>query len=290
MPLNITAMVMYDYVLCLDREYQYVWRSRKSKASRLVYLYIRYISFLDYVMAFATIAPVSDTVSMRISLIHMRLLKVAIVARSCAILADLITIVVTWRATRTSRRVLQDTFKQPSLQDIMWTNGNIYFITLLFGNLLDLILVTLSITGLQGDGNWVIQFLTPMTAILNCRFLLDLYETNARLERGGSSLSQSNIGIGSLHFTGIGAPEAPDSPEDSPFLSSFSGPVLHSFPDDIAALDTADDEPESVPAQTTAPATETAAGGSSSAWRADTTWGSDIAGGSGVAGGSGMAV
>ncbi|KAH9852822.1 hypothetical protein C2E23DRAFT_134678 [Lenzites betulinus] len=55
------AMVIYDYVLCLDREYQYVWRSRSSKASRLVYLYIRYISLLEYVMGFATIAPASDT-------------------------------------------------------------------------------------------------------------------------------------------------------------------------------------------------------------------------------------
>ncbi|KAH9852820.1 hypothetical protein C2E23DRAFT_885207 [Lenzites betulinus] len=208
----------------------------------------------------------------------------------------LITIVVTWRATRTSRKVLQDTFKQPSLQDIMWTNGNIYFITLLFGNLLDLILVTLSITDPKSDENWVVNFLDAMTMILSCRFLLDLYETNARLERGGSSLSQSNIGIGSLHFTGIGGPEG-DSPEDSPFLSSFSGPVLHSFPDDSdMVFDTTDDEPEtgpSVPARTTALAaavTETAAEGSSCAWTADTAVCSAVAGRSGFAGGSEMAV
>ncbi|KAH9852810.1 hypothetical protein C2E23DRAFT_729858, partial [Lenzites betulinus] len=68
--------------------------------------------------------------------------------------------------------------------------------------------------------------LIGMTTILNCRFLLDLYETHARLKRGGSSLSQSNIGIASFHFTGIEDPGA-DSPEDSPFLSSLSGPVLH---------------------------------------------------------------
>ncbi|KAH9852819.1 hypothetical protein C2E23DRAFT_134565 [Lenzites betulinus] len=56
-----TVMLVYDYVLCLDREYQYVWRSRKSKASRLVYLYIRYISLLEYVTGLVTIPPVSDT-------------------------------------------------------------------------------------------------------------------------------------------------------------------------------------------------------------------------------------
>ncbi|KAH9852824.1 hypothetical protein C2E23DRAFT_134619 [Lenzites betulinus] len=177
----------------------------------------------------------------------------------------------------------------------MWINGNIYFITLLFGNILDLILVTLSITGLQGDGNWAVGFLNVMTTILNCRFLLDLYETNARLEHGGSSLSQSNIGIGSLHFTGIEGPEG-DFPEDSPFLSSFSGPVLHSFHDDDMALDTADDEPEagpSVPAQTTALAaevTETAAEDSGSAWTADTAGASPVAGELGFTGGSELAV
>ncbi|KAH9852811.1 hypothetical protein C2E23DRAFT_823730 [Lenzites betulinus] len=56
-----TVMFVYDYVLCLDREYQYVWRSRRSKASRLVYLFVRYISLLNNMMASATIPPVSDT-------------------------------------------------------------------------------------------------------------------------------------------------------------------------------------------------------------------------------------
>ncbi|KAH9852830.1 hypothetical protein C2E23DRAFT_135153 [Lenzites betulinus] len=164
--------------------------------------------------------------------------------------------------------------------------------TLLCGSILALALSTLSIVGL-GDCNWAILFLEVISTILNCRFLLDLYETNARLERGGSSLSQSNIGTLSLHFTGIDGADA-HGQEDSPFLNSFSGPVLHSFPDDdIMALDTVDDEPEagpSIPAQTTAPATKTAAGGSSSAWRADMTGGPVVAEGSGVAGSSELAV
>ncbi|KAH9854984.1 hypothetical protein C2E23DRAFT_47314 [Lenzites betulinus] len=38
----VTAMFLYDYILCLGREYQYIWQSRKSKASWILYLFIRY--------------------------------------------------------------------------------------------------------------------------------------------------------------------------------------------------------------------------------------------------------
>ncbi|KAH9852818.1 hypothetical protein C2E23DRAFT_823753 [Lenzites betulinus] len=194
-------------------------------------------------------------------------LALTVVSRSCAIIADCITIVVTWRATRTSRKVMRDSFQQPSLQDVMWTNGNIYFITVVCGNLLDLILATLSITDPENNANWPIGFIDPITSILNCRFLLDLYETNARLERGGSSFSQSDMGTLSLHFNEFKAAHAPG--ENSHFLGSFSGPVLlDSFSDESedTALDTVDEKPEaepSIPAETTPMAM--AAGGSNTA-------------------------
>lgn len=61
--MNATVVYIYDYILCLGREYQYVWHSGKSKASRLVYLYIRYLSLVNLVYAVATMQPISDTVS-----------------------------------------------------------------------------------------------------------------------------------------------------------------------------------------------------------------------------------
>lgn len=82
-----------------------------------------------------------------------------------------------------------------------------------------------------------------MTSVLNSRFLLDLYETNAKLECGGSSLSQSHLDL-SLHFTGI---EGDDAPADSPFLSSFAGPVHHSFSNADMDLDAVHGEPEAGP-------------------------------------------
>lgn len=72
-----------------------------------------------------------------------------------------------------------------------------------------------------------------LNSILNCRLLLDLYETNARLERGGPYLSQSHLDL-SLHFSGF---EGADGPDDSPFLSSFAGPILHTFLEDDTDVD-----------------------------------------------------
>ncbi|KAH9854985.1 hypothetical protein C2E23DRAFT_47323 [Lenzites betulinus] len=125
----------------------------------------------------------------------------------------------------------------------MWTNGNIYFFTLLSINVLDLILVALSITADNSDESYVIVFLDPINAILNCHFLLDLYEANAQIERGGPSLTHSNPTL-SLHFTGSPQDSA-DAPEHSTFLSSFAGPV-YTFRDANTDPDLADSEHEAV--------------------------------------------
>ncbi|KAI0820547.1 hypothetical protein BC628DRAFT_1397099 [Trametes gibbosa] len=304
-----TTLFVYDYILCLGREYQYVWKSGKSKASRFLYFYIRYMSLLHFTMALSTISPVSNTSctfliwsGVGVELLNLvgpavltalrtyvlsgknKLLGGAALAsgltpflvnaiiayqtppanlappqnciqvytgsvalnvglsvcsRTCAIIADFIAIVVTWRATRASRLVLRDTFRQPSLEHVMWTNGNIYFFTLLFINLLDLILVALSISVETNEESFVTIFLDPISATLSCHLLLDLYETNAQLERGGSSLSLSHTNL-SLHFMGI---EGTVAPEDSPFLSSLAGSIQHSFADPTTNLDVVEDEP-----------------------------------------------
>ncbi|KAH9852863.1 hypothetical protein C2E23DRAFT_136351 [Lenzites betulinus] len=121
-----------------------------------------------------------------------------------------------------------------------------YHSTLLFINILDLILVTLSITTPNDQGNFVALFLQPAASILNCHFLLDLYEANARLECGGSSLSPSYSDL-SLHFTGIQA-QAGDAPENSSFLTSFAGSIRHPFPDSADPdTDLITDEPPAMP-------------------------------------------
>ncbi|KAH9859127.1 hypothetical protein C2E23DRAFT_35498 [Lenzites betulinus] len=148
----------------------------------------------------------------------------------------------------------------------MWTNGNVYFFTLLAINVLDLVLVALSITIPNNEESYVTGFLDPITAILNCKFLLDLYETNARLERGGASLSWSLPDL-SLHFTGVGPSENVGAPSGgSSFLGSFAGPVRHLFSDDgMEEFQPADGEPEAGASIEMKTMTRTAAEGSHAA-------------------------
>lgn len=68
--------------------------------------------------------------------------------------------------------------------------------------------------------------LCSISSILNSRFLLALYETNSRLERGGSSASS----FSTLNFGETDSPRAAGSPELPEFLHSLAGPI-HSFPD-----------------------------------------------------------
>lgn len=65
---------------------------------------------------------------------------------------------------------------------------------------------------------------------MNSRFLLALYETNAHLERGGSSASSfSTLAFGEADPRAAGSPELPE------FIQSLGGPI-HSFPDHDAEL------------------------------------------------------
>lgn len=73
---------------------------------------------------------------------------------------------------------------------------------------------------------------------MNSRFLLALYETNTRLERGGSSASSfSTLDFGEADSRAAGSPELPD------FLRSLAGPI-HSFPEHDPEL--FDPEPKTV--------------------------------------------
>ncbi len=65
---------------------------------------------------------------------------------------------------------------------------------------------------------------------MNSRFLLALYETNAYLERGGTSASSfSTLNFGEADPRAEGSPELPD------FLNPLAGPI-HSFPDNDPEL------------------------------------------------------
>ncbi|KAL1938089.1 hypothetical protein VTO73DRAFT_11918 [Trametes versicolor] len=105
---------------------------------------------------------------------------------------------------------------------------NIYFCTLVSLNTADIILVVLAITTRPNEALDVVGFIDPICSILNSRFLLALYETNASLERGGASDLSFSLNIDGL----VDGAKSPDLPE---FLTSLAGPV-HITSDDEADL------------------------------------------------------
>ncbi|EIW57019.1 uncharacterized protein TRAVEDRAFT_49830 [Trametes versicolor FP-101664 SS1] len=140
----IATLLLYDAIVCMDMEVQYVWRAPKAshKLSRLLYIYNRYMSILWNLLDIGLIGSISDTITT-------------------------------------------------------------YLI----------------------QAGYVILLIDPISSILNSRFLLALYETNARLERGGSSASSfSTLDFGEADPRAAGSPELPE------FLNSLAGPI-HSFPD-----------------------------------------------------------
>ncbi len=72
------------------------------------------------------------------------------------------------------------------------------------------------------------SLLPSISSILNSRFLLNLHETNARLEGAEATMTSY-----SLHIDSTGDPRT-GSLELPPFLSCIGGPI-HSFPDDDRA-------------------------------------------------------
>lgn len=57
------VLLLYDIVLTLRQEYEYIWRSPKSSFSRLLYAWNRYMILFFSVLTLGTIPPLSNTVS-----------------------------------------------------------------------------------------------------------------------------------------------------------------------------------------------------------------------------------
>ncbi|EIW57015.1 uncharacterized protein TRAVEDRAFT_49824 [Trametes versicolor FP-101664 SS1] len=137
----------------------------------------------------------------------------------------MLALAVTWWRTRTTRQASTHILRRSSLEQILWENGNIYFCTLVAMNIADMVLQSVD-ASIAYQAGFVIEFIDPISAILNSRFLLALYETNAHLERGGSSASS----FSTLDFGEAPSLRAAVSPKLPEFLHSLAGPI-HSLPD-----------------------------------------------------------
>ncbi|KAI0632600.1 hypothetical protein C8Q77DRAFT_828341 [Trametes polyzona] len=107
-----------------------------------------------------------------------------------------------------------------------WIVGMVYFCVILVldlaGTVLDLL--SLSLPGSGDYGSYPTYFIPSLMSILTSRLLLDMYETEARLQRGGAS----NTGSFSLNLGSNGRPGSVSMPD---FITSYGGPA-RSFPDE----------------------------------------------------------
>ncbi|CDO69185.1 hypothetical protein BN946_scf185042.g87 [Trametes cinnabarina] len=170
------------------------------------------------------------------------------VSRSCVIAADLLVIVISWWYAVKDRSI-RDMLSSPmSLTRVMVLNGTTYFLALTLLNILHLTLTLLSLVGVADQISPVTIFVDPyalsntmallamcpisdrrpgysLTAILICRFLLDLHATNVKSTHDVSSEHHLGWEGSSLHFMSMvqsmGGTIAASTEPDSITLKDF---------------------------------------------------------------------
>ncbi|KAI0629913.1 hypothetical protein C8Q77DRAFT_1139178 [Trametes polyzona] len=149
----------------------------------------------------------------------------SIIGVICSVLGHLLATILTWRVTRNSgtSRQLGDTFSsgRASLPQILFEYGMLYFCALLVPTVTDSVLKLLSIMQPgQASLSYIGNFTAPIASILTGRFMLDIFEANAQLERGvmfNARLSSVAFDSGNLSTLD--------------FVASYGGPAHSFFPD-----------------------------------------------------------
>ncbi|KAI1794387.1 hypothetical protein LXA43DRAFT_1091907 [Ganoderma leucocontextum] len=174
----ITILGLYDWILTLGRERQYIWR-RATSNSAILFPVIRYASLatIPFTAIMSNYFPgksdqwwVPSTCAVLCLTLQDIRVPGVIAARASSIVEDTLVIVATWvrmwpmRAQLTKRK----------LTGVMFTDGSLYFFVLLGANLVALALVQASeLTYLLA------QWISCFTVIFTCRFILDLHEAAA---------------------------------------------------------------------------------------------------------------
>ncbi|KAI1795292.1 hypothetical protein LXA43DRAFT_37343 [Ganoderma leucocontextum] len=137
-------------------------------------------------------------------------------SRGALTLADLIVVGVTWWATYQSRKLVADGIRGRSFTQIMFYNGNMYFVPIACLNMLHITLTALSINVSSGSESYVIDFIDPISSLLVCHFLLALQEVKQQPIDG----SLSSVKLSLPYFDPSSLP---------PFIAPLGGLVHTSF-------------------------------------------------------------
>ncbi|KAI0632625.1 hypothetical protein C8Q77DRAFT_831139 [Trametes polyzona] len=157
--------------------------------------------------------------------------SVSIVTAISSIVGLSLATIVTWRKTRQSVAPPSgdsSTHRRANLPQLMFNYGMAYSCAVLTIDIVDVTLQALAFTepGAADGDTYLSFFAGPITSILISRLMLDLFETNARMERGGASNTGSfsvNINSGNRGTRGRGRSGSPSMPI---FLNPYSSGSL----------------------------------------------------------------
>ncbi|KAH9930447.1 uncharacterized protein BXZ73DRAFT_101821 [Epithele typhae] len=144
------VLVLYDYLLTLDREIHYIWRRSVSSAS-ILYLVLRYVSLAAVVVTMLNLFPFPGKASAGYEVgAVMRMMSLLTgdpqqmqrisVGRAGGILADLIVLILTWQRAWPVR-VRGRVSHQFALTSVLFNDGTTYFSALLVANLMSLVFI-----------------------------------------------------------------------------------------------------------------------------------------------------
>ncbi|KAL1949132.1 hypothetical protein VTO73DRAFT_10938 [Trametes versicolor] len=233
------ALFCFDYSLTFAREVEHIWK-REFSTTAVLFYFFRYLGLITTIFAVLAVAGwtgISPKLYVARSLHVCAMRGVTkkftgiIGARSSAVLTDMIVLCITiWKARPVQVLSIASRLSVKStVANILMRDGVLYFGVLLFTNLVGLILVWDFILILPlGIGT------TILTAIMTCRFILDLREAaDPRfndLSTGGGGTSHLIFPNASTHApcfdslgTGNTSTDFPDpSSEDGKNTSGFA--------------------------------------------------------------------
>ncbi|KAI0772852.1 hypothetical protein BD413DRAFT_542630 [Trametes elegans] len=141
-----------------------------------------------------------------------------IVSRASLIIADALGVAATVMAT--GRRTFATNSSTRTIGDVLLYDGVMYFAALFCFNAVDLALSVIAIVTPYHSGSYVTALTDPLTAVLICRFLLDLQAANVKDIDPDTQVLDSVMDVGTLVFASrvigsIGASLRPGSATSS---------------------------------------------------------------------------
>ncbi|KAI0632642.1 hypothetical protein C8Q77DRAFT_1073683 [Trametes polyzona] len=225
-------------IASIGREVRYIWQEERKWPQRVLYVLNRYAQLLESLLFLGTIIPISDArggldcLPSNVHIVGLWIIPVnlpppdnctfsygasstlitalTVIGNSEAAIALAITTIVLWRKTQNSMGQLLcsvSSHGRPTLPQLMFIYGMSYTCVMMAMVIANATLTLLSATNPTADDlyNYIGFFDEPIISILMSHLILDLFETNAKIERGGASNTGSfsvNLNSGRLPRTG----------------------------------------------------------------------------------------